>query len=150
MRRLLVLTLIVLASIASIISLAYPVPTYVMSSHLFTSVRTAINPEVLIDYSTGTVSCAGSPPKCYQQIAPFTLTETWSGQTTNAGTIHSTSTTYVPIAISGIGGNLALLSSLILLFVSLAMLVKNMFADRRPLFQHGKKIARKQSKNHHY
>jgi hypothetical protein len=131
MQRLWVLTLIVLISIASIISLAYPVPMYVTSSHLFTSVRTAIHPEFLIDYSTGTASCAGSPPTCYQQIGPFTFTETWSGQTTQAGIILSTSTTYVPIATSGIGGNLALLSFLMLLFVSLAMLVKNMFADRK-------------------
>lgn len=129
MRRLLVLTLITLASIASIWSLLYSLPMYVTSTYVSTSVRTAINPEVLVDYSTVAISCMGAPPTCYQQIVPYTFTETWSARTTEAGTIFSTSTTYVPIAISGLVGNLALFSFLILLLVGLAMLAKNGIAE---------------------
>jgi len=128
MRRFLLLTFIMLASIASILSLVYRIPMYVTSSYLSTSVRTAINPEVLVDYSTATVSCTGAPSVCFRQIIPYTHTETWSAQTTETGTILLTSITYVPFASSGVGGNLAVLFFLILLFAGLAMLVKRRFA----------------------
>jgi len=131
MRRALVLTFIVLASIASVFSLVYRIPVHVQSTYLSTSVRTAINPEVLVDYSTATVTCTGSLSICYQHIVPYTHTETWSARTTEAGTILSTSMRYVPIATSGVAGNMALLVSLIVLSVALAMFAKDGFAGRK-------------------
>jgi hypothetical protein len=104
---------------------------YVSSTYLSTSVRTAINPEVLVDYSTATVTCTGSLSICYQQIVPYTHTETWNARTTEAGTILSTSMTDVTIATSGVLGNLMLIFSLIILFIGLAMLAKNGFAHRK-------------------
>jgi hypothetical protein len=127
-RRLLILTLILLGSIATVFSLAYPVSMYVTSTYRFTSVGTAVNPEVLLDHSTVTVNCTGSGSVCYQQIVPCTYTETWTARTTEAGVILSTSITHVAFATSGIVGNLVLAFFLILLFVGLAIFAKCGFA----------------------
>jgi hypothetical protein len=126
MQRLLVSALVAFAATASILSLTYPIPLHSTATYVSSSILTAINPEILVDYSTSTLTCAGSPQTCYEQIIGYTTTTTWSGETTQMQTLASTSTTLVPIAFSGSWGNVSAILSILLLFISGALLAKNM------------------------
>jgi hypothetical protein len=125
MRRLLVSALVVFAAAASILSITFPIPLPSISTYVSSSVLTAINPETIVDYSTSTVTCAGSPPACYEQILQYTTTATWSAETTHVKTLSSTSTTLVPIAFSGLWGNISTVLFLLLLLISGALLAKS-------------------------
>jgi hypothetical protein len=125
MPRLLVPTLVILAATASTLSLTFPIPIQSISTSVSSSVLTAINPEILLDYSTSTLTCGGSPQTCYEQIVEYTTVSTWSGQTTHAETLTLTSVTSVLIAFSGLWGNVLAILFLFLLLVSAALLVKS-------------------------
>ncbi len=95
----LVLILLVLVTIVSVIGLTYPwVPEYGTSSYSTESTATAVNPEFLLDYSTSTITCTGAAPVWFEQVYPYTRTETWSAQTTLMVLVLSTFTSYVAYA----------------------------------------------------
>ena len=85
---------------------------------------TGIAPEILLDYSTSTVSCTGISPLCFVQIYPYTYTETWSAQTTPIIPLSTTATSYVAYANSGTTGGIVVLSMLILLVGGIALLAR--------------------------
>jgi hypothetical protein len=130
MPRLLVSALVVLAGAASVLSLAFPIPLYSISTYVSSSVLTAINPEIILDYSTSIVTCAGSPPACYEQIMQYTTTATWSAETTHVQTLFSTSITHVPIGFSGVWGSVSAALSLLLLLIGCALLAKSVIFTR--------------------
>lgn len=125
MPRFLVPALVVFAAAASVLSLAVPIPFHSTSTYVSSSILRAINPEILLDYSTSTITCAGSPQTCYEQIIQYTTTATWSGETTHVETLTLTSMTLVPIAFSTLWGNLLAVLSLLLLLISCALLAKS-------------------------
>jgi hypothetical protein len=131
MPRFLVPTLVVLAATASIVSLTFPIPMQSASTSVSSSLLTAINPEILLDYSTSTITCGGSPQTCYEQIVEYTTTATWSGQTTHVETLTLTSVTSVLIAFSGLWGTVLAILFLFLLLISSALLAKSTFFRRK-------------------
>jgi hypothetical protein len=131
MPRLLVPTLVVLAATASVISLTFPIPMHSIATSVSSSVLTAINPEILLEYSTSTLACGSSPQTCYEQIVEYTTTARWSGQTTHAETLTLTSVTSVLIAFSGLWGNALAVLFLFLLLISAALLAKSTFFRRK-------------------
>jgi len=126
MKRLLVPVLMILVAIISFGSLFYiAVPQNVTSTFSSSSTFTAVNTEILLDYSTSTVSCAGTPPICYDQVSPYTYTETWSAQTTHVVLVLSTSMSRVQYAASGTGGGIAVVTVLILLVTGMVLLARD-------------------------
>lgn len=126
MIRPLVPVLLILLAAISLGSLVYiTVPNGITSTYLTASIETAINPEILLDYSTSTISCTGITPVCYEQVYPYTTTETWSAQTTHIVLALSTSTSYVPYATSGTSAGIAIV--LIILFVGIVLLTRRLW-----------------------
>jgi hypothetical protein len=120
--------LMILVALVSLGTLAYtPVKKNSTLTHFSTSVATAINPEILLDYSTSTVTCYGIAQVCYEQVLPYTMTVTWSAETTLTVPLYSTSTSDVPYASGGVGGNIAVGLALTLLFVGIGLLARNRF-----------------------
>lgn len=109
------LILLVLVALVGVIGLAYPwVPEYGTSSYSTESTAIAVNAEFLLDYSTSTITCTGAAPVCFEQVSPYTRTETWSAQTTLMVLVLSTSTSYVAYA-NNTQGKIAVLLGFIIL-----------------------------------
>jgi hypothetical protein len=105
----------ILVAVVSLSTLPFvKVPEYRSSTHLSTTVVTAINPEILLDYTISRVSCS-SISVCYEQVSPYTFTETWSAQVTHTMTIFSTRTNSVVYILSGSGIIAGLLVLIVLL-----------------------------------
>ena len=118
----------ILVSLISLGSLFYVmVPQKITNNYTSTTTLTAVNLEVIADYSTSSVSCTGTVPVCFGQVFPFTLTQTFSGQTTQTILAPSTSTGHVRYAGSGTNASIALALLVILLVAGAILLVR----DRR-------------------
>jgi hypothetical protein len=112
----------VIVAVVSLGALPYvKVPEYRIFTHVSTTVFTAINPELLLDYSTKTITCSGNI--CYLQMIPYTTTETWSNQVTHTVTISSTHTNPVAYIIGG-PGIIAVLLVLIVLLGGIGLFAK--------------------------
>ena len=115
--RSLVPGLLVLMGLIALGSLFYiTIPRAVVSTYLTPSILTAVVHEILLDYSTSTISCTGVTPVCFVRVSPYTYTETWSGQTTPLLSGTATTTTYVAYVFSGTQGYFAVL------FVAIAII----------------------------
>jgi len=101
------------------------VPVHTTTTFSLTTVETAVNPEILLDYSETTVTCLSTV--CYKNVVPYTTTETWSAQTIHTVPVFSTSYRLVPFAISGLGGNVGVLIGLILLAGSVGLTARKRF-----------------------
>jgi len=119
--------LLILIGFIAVGSLFYiTIPRAVVSTYLTPSILTAVVHEILLDYSTSTVSCTGVTPVCFVRVSPYTYTETWSGQTTPLLPGTATTTTYVAYVFSGTLGYFTVL------FVSIAIIAGiALFAIRR-------------------
>lgn len=127
MIRHLIPVLMILVAVASLGSLFYITgPRIAASTYIVTSTLTAANPEILLDYSTSTVSCTGVTPVCFVQVYPYTYTETWSAQTTPIIPLSTTATSYVAYAASGPTGGFAVLSMLILLIGGIVLIARDL------------------------
>ena len=123
--------LMILGAIVSLGSLFYiTVPRITTSTYMVTSTLTGIAPEILLDYSTSTVSCTGISPVCFVQIYPYTYTETWSAQTTPIIPLSTTATSHVAYANSSTTGGIVVLSMLILLVGGIALLARDIRRTR--------------------
>jgi hypothetical protein len=123
--------LMILVAVVSLGSLFYiTVPRIAASTYIVTSTLTAVVLEILLDYSTSTVSCTGVTSVCFVQVYPYTYTETWSAQTTPIIPLSTTSTSYVAYANSGPTGDIALLSMLILLVGGIVMVARDIRRKR--------------------
>ncbi len=126
MKPLIVPGLLILIGVISLGSLFYfAVPKVVVSTYVTPSILTAIAPEILLDYTTTTVSCTGTGPVCFVQVSPYTYTATWSGQTTPMLPVSATTTTLVAYAFSGPPGDLAVIFTLVLLLAGVVLLTRN-------------------------
>ena len=126
MIRRLVPMLIILVALISLGSLFYiVVPQNVTSTHSTSSMFTSVNWEMFLDYSTSTVRCTGTPPICYDQVFPYTYTETWSATTAHVALVLSTSTSHVPYAISGTLGGIAVVVVLVFLFTGVVLFARD-------------------------
>ena len=124
--RPLIPALMILVGIISLVSLFYiTVPKIITFTYLAPSILTGVAPEILLDYSTSTVTCTGTAPVCFVQVSPYTYTETWSAQTTPMLPVSSTTTTYVAYAASGLLGNMGILLVLVLLFGGIILFAKS-------------------------
>jgi len=118
--------LLILIGVISLGSLfCITVPKAVVSTYATPSILSAIVREILLDYTTTTVSCTGVVPMCFVRVSPYTYTETWSGQTTPLLPETATTTTHVAYAFSGVPGALTVLFALILLIVGIVLLATN-------------------------
>ena len=127
MIRRLIPVLMILVAVVSLGSLFYiTVPRITASTYIVTSTLTAVAPEILLDYSTATVSCTGITPVCFVQVYPYTYTETWSAQTTPIIPLSTTATSYVAYANSSTIGDIAVLSMLILLVGGIALVARDL------------------------
>ena len=125
MIRPLIPALMILVAAISLGSLIYiAVPQNVTSTFSSSSIYTAINTEILPDYSTSTVTCVGTPPTCFDRVFQYTYTETWSAQTTHVVLVLSTLTSHVQYATAGAGG-IAVVMVLILLFMGIVLLARD-------------------------
>jgi len=126
MKHLIIPGLLILIGVISLGSLFYfAVTEVVVSTYVTPSILTAIAREILLDYTTSTVTCTGVAPVCFVQVSPYTYTATWSGQTTPLLPVSATTTTYVAYASSGLPGDLAVLFALVLLIAGIALLARN-------------------------
>ncbi len=118
MSRYVVPFLLLLVAIVSVVALAYPwIPSYTTSSYYTQTTATAVNPEFLLNYSTSTITCTGTTPVCFEQVYPYTRTETWSAQTTLTVLVLSSSTNYVAYANTARGKIVVLLGFIIIIGV---------------------------------
>ena len=118
--------LLILIGVISLSSLFYvAVPKVVVNTYATPSILTAIAREILLDYTTTTVSCTGVAPVCFVQVSPYTYTATWSGQTTPMLPVSATTTTYVAYASSGLPGDVAVLFALVLLIAGVVLFARN-------------------------
>jgi len=130
MKRPIIPGLLILIGVISLSSLFYfEVPKVVVSTYVTTSILTAVAPEILLDYTTRTVSCTGVAPVCFVQVSPYTYTETWSAQTTPMMLVSSTSTTFVAYAARGLGGEISVLLILIILIGGIILFAKDWRKD---------------------
>ncbi len=135
MIRRLIPVLMILVAVVSLGSFFYiTVPRITASTYIDTSTLTGIAPEILLDYSTSTVSCTGITPVCFVQVYPYTYTETWSAQTTPIMPLYTTATSYVAYANSGTTGDIAVLSMLILLVGGIVLLARELRRNRSGKF----------------
>jgi len=126
MKGLIIPGLLIVIGVISLSSLFFfAVPKVVVSTYVTPSILTAIAREILLDYTTTTISCTGATPVCFVQVSPYTYTETWSGQTTPLLPETATTTTHVAYAFSGVPGALTVLFALILLIVGIVLLATN-------------------------
>ena len=126
MKPIIVPGLLILIGLISLGSLFYfAVPKVVVSTYVTPSILTAVAPEILLDYTTTTVSCTGTAPVCFVQVSPYTYTATWSGQTTPMLPVSATATTLVAYAFSGPSGDIAVLFTLILLITGIVLFARN-------------------------
>jgi hypothetical protein len=131
MIRRLVPVLMILVAVASLGSLFYiTVPRTSASTYIAMSTLTAVVPEILLDYSTSTVSCTGVTPVCFVQVYPYTYTETWSAQTTPILLRFTTSTSHVALVNSGSIGDVAVLCMLFLLVGGIALVTRDIRRKR--------------------
>jgi len=129
MKPLIVPGLLILIGAISLGSLfSFAVPKVIVSTYVTPSILTAIAPEILLDYTTTTVSCTGTGPVCFVQVSPYTYTATWSGQTTPMIPVSATTTTFVAYAFSGLPGDLAVLFALVLLIAGIILFCKKSLA----------------------
>jgi hypothetical protein len=129
-------TIMILVALLSLGSLFYiTVPQNITSSYESTTTLTAINPMIMVDYSTSIVSCTGTTPVCFGEVILFTYTVTFSGQTTITSLTPSTSTSHVRYATSGTGGGIAIALATILLFAGAFLLSRN-YRPNRPQTSH--------------
>jgi len=120
-----------LIGLASLFSIK--VPKVVIDTYMTPSILKAVEPEILLDYSTRTVSCTGVSPSCFVQVSPYTYTATWSGQTTPILPISVTTTTLVAYALNGSSGSLAVFFALVLLTVSIVLVARNHWRNKNKL-----------------
>lgn len=126
MLRQLIPAIMILVALLSLGSMIYiTVPQNITSSYTSTTILTAVNLEIMADYSTSSLSCTGTAPVCFGQVFPFTDTETFSGQTTLTLLTLSTSTSQVRYATSGTGGGIAVALVTILFFAGALLLARN-------------------------
>ena len=110
--------MLILIGVMSLVSLsAFTVPKVEVTTYMTPSILTAIAREILLDYTTTTVSCTGVTPVCFVEVSPYTYTATWIGQTTPLLPVSSTTTIQVAYASTGLEGDLAVLVTLALLVV---------------------------------
>ena len=129
MLRALAPVLMILVAVIGIGSMVFvTVPQNVTVAYSSPTIVTAVNAELLLDYSTSTISCPGTPQTCFMQVYPFTYTETWSAQTTQIVMVLSTSTSQVQYVASGVGGGIGVVLVLGLLGVGIVLLARG----RRP------------------
>ena len=113
--------LLILIGVISFASLfTFTVPKVVVTTYMSSSVMTGIAREILLDYTTTTISCTGASPSCFVEVSPYTYTATWIGQTTPLLPVSSTTTIQVVYASTGLEGDLAVLVALALLVVGVA------------------------------
>jgi len=118
----------ILVAVISLGSMVFvTVPQNVTVAYSSPTTVTAVNAELLLDYSTSTISCPGTPQTCFMQVYPFTYTETWSAQTTQIVMVLSTSTSQIQYVASGVGGDIGIVIVLSLLGVGIVLLAR----DRR-------------------
>ena len=116
MRSSIVPGLLILIGVISLSSFfAFTVPKVVVTTYMTSSILTANEREILLDYTTTTISCTGVAPVCFVEVSPYTYTATWSGQTTPMLPVSSTTTTHVAYASSGLQGDLAAFITLLLI-----------------------------------
>jgi uncharacterized membrane protein len=116
MRHFIVPGLLILIGVISLGSLfIFTVPAVVLTTYMTPSTLTAIAREILLDYTTTTISCTGATPVCFVEVSPYTYTATWSGQTTPMIPVSATTTTQVSFASTGLQGDLAVLVALVLI-----------------------------------
>jgi len=131
MVRYLIPVLMILVAVASLGSLFYiTVPRNTASTYIVTSTLTAVAPEILLDYSTSTVNCTGVTPVCFAHVYPYTYTKTWSAQTTPIIPLSTIATSYAAYATSGPTGDIAVLSTLILLVGGIVLVARDLWRKR--------------------
>jgi hypothetical protein len=102
MSRLLLPALLILVAVVSLGVIAFaPLPEYTGTTRFTSIVATAINPEILLDYTISTVSCSGTV--CSQLVSPYTYTETLSVRVTHTIGFFSIRTSYIIYATRGLG-----------------------------------------------
>jgi len=106
------------------------VPKVVVSTYVTQSILTAVVHEILLDYTTTTVSCTGVTPVCFVRVSPYTYTETWSGQTTPLLPETSTTTTHMAYVFSGTLGGLTALFLLIVIIAGIVLVARNQQRSR--------------------
>ena len=116
--------LIVVAAISLSLMVFVKVPQNVAVAYPSSTTVTAVNAEILLDYSTSTITCPGTPPTCFMQVYPFTYTDTWSAQSTQIVMALSTSTSQIQFVASGVGGDIGVALILGLLGVGIVLLAK--------------------------
>jgi len=125
MLRTLAPALVILVAVISLGSMVFvTVQRSVTVESSSPTIVTAVNTELLEDYSTSTISCPGTPPTCFMQVYPFTYHETWSGQTTQVVIVHSTSIGQIQFVASGLGGDVGVALALALLCAAIVLLLR--------------------------
>ncbi len=136
MLRQLIPAIMILVALLILGSLVYiTIPQKLTSSYTSTTILTAVNLEIIADYSTSSASCTGTAPVCFGQVFPFTHTETYSGETTLTIQTPSTSTNHVPYATGGTGGAITVALVTILFFAGVVLLARN-YLPNHPLRSH--------------
>lgn len=126
MLRTLAPALMILVAAISLGSMVYvTVPQNITTAYSSSTTVTAVNAEILLDYSTSTINCPGTPSTCFMQVSPFTYTETYSGQTTQIVMVPSTSTSQIQYVASGVGGDIGVVLVLSLLAVGIVLLARD-------------------------
>jgi hypothetical protein len=93
------------------------------------STGTATASAYWVDYSYLNVTCTGTVSTgCYQQMVPYTYTETWIGETSEVGPIYSVSERQVPYAASGLTGAVAAILLLGILLLGIGMMARTIRA----------------------
>jgi len=117
--------LLILIGVISFASLfTFTVPKVVVTTYMSSSVMTGIAREILLDYTTTTISCTGASPSCFVEVSPYTYTATWNGQTTPLVPVFSTATSQIVYAFTGLQGELATLIALIFITIGIFLLTK--------------------------
>ena len=131
MLRVLAPVLMILVAAVSLGSMFFvTVPQNVTVAYSSPTTVAAVNAEILLDYSTSTISCPGTPPTCFMQVYPFTYTETWSAQTTQIVRVLSTSTSQIQYVTSGAGGDIGVMLMLGLLSLGIVLLARGRWPER--------------------